>query len=806
MGDQADDVLRSFNMVEEDKKVYKEVKERFDQHFVKRRNTIYERAKFNQRRQEDCESADSFITSLYCLVEHCQYGDLTEEMIRDRIVAGVRDRKLSEKLQLDAELTLEKAMHMVRQTEVVRQQQDVVRGVASTEAKVEAVKSTSFRRRGYGRSTEMSQRTTRSLRPTEDICSRCGRKPSHSKFSCPAKNAKCHKCNRVGHYQTMCRSKVSVGTVDESSEEESFLGAVHSTTSNQAKPWAVTLKMNGSPIEFKIDTGADVTVIPTDLYVPSLDGVLLKPKKVLSGPNKVPLAVQGSYVASLQSTNLQAQEEVFVVDGLSKPLVGKPAILSLKLLSTLYTDSVELSIQDHYPELFRGLGKFSGRYTIKLKKGAIPFALSTSRRIAVPLLPKVRDELDRMEKIGVISKITDPTDWCSGMVVVPKPNGKVRICVDLTKLNKSVCREKLILPSVEDTLARLGDAKWFSKLDANSGFWQVELDPKSSKLTTFITPFGRYCFNRLPFGITSAPEHFQRKFSEILSGLDGVVFMMDDILIFGKSKHDHDKSLKLVLEVLKKHNVTLNKEKCKFSQCRVKFLGQIVDESGIRPDPEKVRAVNDLPSPTDVSELRRFLGMVNHLSKFAPHLSDKTKPLRHLLSTKSHWIWESPQQQAFEIVKKEICSERVLACYHLEWETVVSADESSYGLGAVLRQKQKKGEWRPVSFISRSLTTTEQRYAQIEKEALGMTWACERFQNYLLGRTFHIETDHKPLVPLMSSKNLEDLPLRVQRFRMRLMRFDFSISHVPGKNLVMADTLSRSPILNSPLDRRQHKV
>ena len=122
MGDQADDVLRSFNMVEEDKKVYKEVKERFEKHFVKRRNTIYERAKFNQRRQEDCESADSFITSLYCLVEHCQYGDLTEEMIRDRIVAGIRDRKLSEKLQLDAELTLEKAMLMVRQTEVVRQQ------------------------------------------------------------------------------------------------------------------------------------------------------------------------------------------------------------------------------------------------------------------------------------------------------------------------------------------------------------------------------------------------------------------------------------------------------------------------------------------------------------------------------------------------------------------------------------------------------------------------------------------------------------------------------------------------------------
>ena len=145
-----------------------------------------------------------------------------------------------------------------------------------------------------------------------------------------------------------------------------------------------------------------------------------------------------------------------------------------------------------------------------------------------------------MEQLGVISKVDEPTDWCAGMVVVPKQDGKVRICMDLTKLNKSVCRERHILPTVDHTLAQLGGAKVFTKLNANSGFWQIERSKKSAFLTTFITPFGRFCFNCLPFGITSAPEYFQKRMSEILSGLEGVVCMVDDVLIHGRTQEEHD--------------------------------------------------------------------------------------------------------------------------------------------------------------------------------------------------------------------------------------------------------------------------
>ena len=217
------------------------------------------------------------------------------------------------------------------------------------------------------------------------------------------------------------------------------------------------------------------------------------------------------------------------------------------------------------------------------------------------------------------------------MVVVPKADSKVRICVDLTRLNESVKRERHPLPAVDQTLAQLAGAKVFTKLDANSGFWQIPLAPASSLLTTFITPFGRYCFHRLPFGISSAPEHFQRRMTEALSGLSGTVCMMDDILVHGRSREEHDERLRQVLQRLSDLGMTLNLEKCKFAQTSVRFLGHVIDGSGIKPDPDKVKAIVQFATPTNVSDIRRFLGMVNQLSKFSPNLANMTQPLRELL-------------------------------------------------------------------------------------------------------------------------------------------------------------------------------
>ena len=278
-----------------------------------------------------------------------------------------------------------------------------------------------------------------------------------------------------------------------------------------------------------------------------------------------------------------------------------------------------------YPDLFKDLGTMTGEYHISLCEGARPFALSTPRRIALPLMLKVKQELESMEKMGVIARVEQPTDWCAGVVIVPKPNGSLQICVDLTKLNENVRRESHILPSVDHVLAQLTGATVFTKLDANTGFWQIKLSEESALYTTFITPFGRFCFRRLPFGITSASEFFQKKMSMILADL---VCMIDDALIYGCNQEEHDQRLRVALDRLHKAGVTLNRDKCEFSKSCVRFLGQQVDSQGIRLDQEKLNTIQQIPQPSNVTELQRFLGMTNHLSKFTLNLADTTKSLR----------------------------------------------------------------------------------------------------------------------------------------------------------------------------------
>ena len=340
-----------------------------------------------------------------------------------------------------------------------------------------------------------------------------------------------------------------------------------------------------------------------------------------------------------------------MIQGLSRPLLGRPAIEALAIVSIVAPVTLN-TVSEKFPQLFEGLGKLKDNYSIKLQSNCQPYALATPRRVAIPLLPKVEAELQRMLQLGVIEKMSQPTPWCSGMVVVPKPNGNVWICVDLSKLNKKVQRERHILPSVEQTLAQIGGAKVFTKLDANSGFWQVELSHDSSLLTTFITPFGRYCFRRLPFGITSAPEYFQRRMCDILSGLKGVVCLIDDVLVYGATQEEHDKNLSAVLNQIQEAGLTLNKEKCEFSTTSIKFLGQVVDANGIKPDPDKITAINNMPQPTNTTELRRFLGMVNQLNKFSPYLSDHMKPLHELLSSCNLWRWDDAQRKPSEKLKQ----------------------------------------------------------------------------------------------------------------------------------------------------------
>ena len=790
MGERAEDILETSSLSADDKLNYDKVVAFFDQYFIGTRNVIYERTKFNTRFQGD-ESVDEFLCDLHTLASHCDYGVLKEELIRDRFVVGLRDQKVADALKMEATLTLEVAVRKAKAKENLERNKSLFE---EKERKILKVKN--------------ERKKPEKVDPTKrEECECCNRKHFEGR-RCPALYMTCFTCGEKGHFAKSKKCpKKAVNVLNEEEddnrdEEEEDFTFIQAVGGKSSQPWRVKIKMGSEQIWFKADTGADVTVLPFS-QLPK--GTTLKPSKSrLFAANSQALDVVGVFSARLQHKGKEIEEEVHVVQGANEPLLSRNASVALNIIRFLEKvdakDEKQNKFVKLYPKLFSGLGLMKGEYDIQMEPDAPPVCINVPRRVPIPLIPKVTEELLRMENMGVIRRVTEPTPWCSGLVVVPKPDGRVRLCVDLTNLNKFVKRENLILPDVEGVLGMIGKNKYFSKLDANCGFWQTALSKESQLLTTFITPIGRFCFQRLPFGISSAPELFQRKMSEILEGIPGVLCFIDDVLCMGETEEEMEQRLKLVLERLEEEGVTLNKDKCEFNKKSIKFLGHLIDSEGIKPDPEKIRAILEMKSPNEFepkdrkSAIRRLEGMLNHIGRFIPHLSEKLKPIRELKKENSAWVWDTPQEEAFQNLKQELKNITELAPYNMSDELIVSTDASSYGLGGVLLTKNKEGQLKPVAFVSKTLNETEMRYAQIEKEAYAICWACERFEKFLLGRRFHIQTDHKPLVPLFSTKSLESMPPRILRFRLRMTRFSYSIEHVPGKDLATADTLSRAPL------------
>lgn len=808
MGDKADDIFESFKLSEKDAKDYDKVTKTFSAHFIPKINVIFERSRFNTRIQEAGETVEEFVTALYQLVANCGYAvygnKLEQELIRDRLVIGLLDKRVNEKLQLEENLTLERAIQVARQSEEIKKQ------CAST------AKSSTVDQVKHSRNNTLHETAANSSGPSTSRdfkCYRCGGKTYHARAECPAMNSKCTACGRKGHWKDVCRSTKSIKAVmrktEESidSESDSEMHYLVNSVEENSNPdtWTRSIRINNKKnVTFKIDTGADVTVLPPHL---ASTYPLKESKAKLFGANKTRLNVLGQFEATLSYKKRSITQSLFVVENLQQPLLGRDAIQSLKIIqlinqAVLKDDMAkDVSAYTEFPGLWKGLGTIPGEYTISLNENSKPFAITAPRKIPIPLRKTVEEELCRMQKDGIIQPIEEPTDWCSPMTCVYKPNGKVRICVDLTMLNKSVKREWHPIPSVEHTLSMLAGAKIFSKLDANSGFWQMPLAKKSRKLTTFITPFGRFAFNRLPFGITSAPEVFSRAMEKILRGLPGVVCHMDDILVFAPTKEEHNKRLRAVLDALQRSGLTLNKEKCIFSTQQVTFLGHQISDNGISIDNERTTAITGMSEPTNVTELQRFLGMINFVGRSIPDRSTICKPLNDLLKKDNAWVWTHAQQAAFDRIKYLVTTSPVLAIFDPDKTTTISSDSSGYGLGACLMQKQTNGENRAVAYISRSLSEAEQRYANIEREALGIIWACSKLSHYILGNPFYIETDHKPLVQIFNSKNIDELSPRLQRFKLAMLRFDYSVFYTPGKQLFTADTLSRSPLKTYGPDR-----
>ena len=381
----------------------------------------------------------------------------------------------------------------------------------------------------------------------------------------------------------------------------------------------------------------------------------------------------------------------------------------------------------------------------------------------------------------------------NSLVVIEKPKSKkLRVCLDPRPLNNAIRREHFQLPTLEDITTRLSGARVFTKLDANHGYWQIPLSEESQLLTTFNSAFGRYCFIRMPFGIKSAQEVFQKRMSQLLGDLPGVETDIDDILVWGTNQEEHDSRLTAVLKRCEEINLTLNKDKCLFGVSEVSYIGHILNATGVQPDPSKVKAITNMPPPYDRKGVERLLGTINYLSKFIPNMSTITQPIRELLKSEIMFEWMEPQERAFCKVKEILSKHSALAYFDVAKPVTISCDASQSGLGAAILQDDK-----PVAFASRALTEAETRYAQIEKELLAVVFAFSRFHQYVYGTEVTVESDHKPLEAI-TKKQLSATPPRLQRMLLQLQKYSFTLKYKPGKEMLLADTLSRAYLEDEP--------
>lgn len=411
--------------------------------------------------------------------------------------------------------------------------------------------------------------------------------------------------------------------------------------------WLTELLINNVCIKFKLDTGADVNVIPErflkKIGVSECD--LNKTSIKLQGYSGSGILVIGKCYLKVQYKQNFYFLKLIIADVDSVAILCKNSCEELKLIKIILSvDCASSGLLHDFKDVFEGVGCLPGEYEIQLKDNAHP-VIHPPRKLPIALREQVKNKLLEMQEQGIIAKVEGPTDWVNSMTVVKKPSGDIRICLDPRDLNNAIRREHFKLPTFEEVTARLSEATIFSTLDAKHSFWQVKL--KETDLCTFNTIYGRFRFLRLPFGICFASEVFHKKLYEHLDDLEGVIQFIDDILVFGPSKEIHDQRLRAVLQRCREINIKLNKQKCEIGLTEIVYLGHKISKKGISPDESHVVAIKNMPIPSNVKDVERFLGLVTYVGSFIPKLSEQTALLRELLKKEIEWHWEERHQNCF---------------------------------------------------------------------------------------------------------------------------------------------------------------
>ncbi|XP_073959776.1 uncharacterized protein [Choristoneura fumiferana] len=736
---------------EETTDVFKTAIEKLDSYFAPKQSKVYERHVFRLIKQEPNEKFDKFLVRLRQQGSKCHFSSLEDTIIDQIVEKGNSDELRRKILQKGDEMTLDKIIVEANALEAVNRQMEdfgnknVSQGINKIDVK-------------QGSKTEIHKKQE---------CTRCGNRfHSASDRNCPAKTKECFKCGSIGHYRNMCRSsrkrKIEddlktnnkkkfkptrrSGKVDQVSEEETNEIDYVFNVNYGAE---IECKVGGVKVNMLIDSGCKENLITEETW-----NILKNNKAQIRNPDKnpkktfvaygskTPLVLKGSFNAEIIAGNNKQESLFYVISGGTRNLLGRNTAVQLGVLR-LGLHVNQIKDEDVFPKLKDVL------IHIPIDESIKPVA-QPYRRIPIPLEKKVQEKLEELVKRDIIEEVNISSKWVSPIVPILKENGDVRLCVDMRRANAAIQRENHPLPTMDKLLPQVRDAKYFSKLDIRDAFHQLELHPESRHITTFITNRGMFRYKRLMFGITCAPEIFQKTIERILVGCDGVINFIDDILIYGRNKEEHDTRLEKVMEVLRNSNVVLRQDKCIIGVQKVHFLGHELSETGIKPLQKYISAIQDFRPPNTVAELQSFMGLVNYVGKWIPDLATVTEPMKELLRNRPgknsdiQKDWGLNQQTAFNKLKMALANIPTLGYYDASKKTIVIADASPVGLGAVLVQVHNN-EPRIIAFGSKTLTSCERRYCQTEKEALALVWAVEHFHMFLYGKEFDLITDHKPL-------------------------------------------------------------
>ncbi len=671
------DGLMLYDRLPAPKTLYEDAIAWFTEHFSGRTSVLLKRKQFYEAHQGHQESISNFAVRLRRLTHECEFANDATTLMRDIFVVGIYDDRLGERLLAEdaSKLTFDMALAKAEAFERARQEQGVV-------ARSSEVNSITHSR---GRVTKDDSRDRRAtdagrggLKQSQATCYRCGSfAHKANEASCPARNKTCRRCSKVGHYEACCRmtsrtsgGKHNVNCVQQATDCDLF--ACYSVSNvNEPENSFVNLDdlsreilINGTCKVFAlIDSGASLNILPhglvPDLHLEPSDAkvfawggfpievlgvaevdVAYKEKRVKAKFHVVAVERVGSKVRSLMTFDLcrklglllELAELCSIHESLARPATPPERIAK------------------EFSDLFTGTGLLSTgvEYSISIDKQASPFS-QPARRVPPAIMPKVKTALEHMVDEGVIRPIDEPTPFCSPMVVAYRKNGDVRIVTDLRKLNQCVQREEFQIPTIDELAFKARGAKVFSQCDLKSGFWQIPVAKQSQKFLAFSTPFSRFCYQKLPMGLSASPEVFSRILHKVLEGLDKVLIYVDDIVIATETIEEHTTALRNVLQRLRQAGLKLNEGKCSFFASEIKFMGHIWDAEGVRSCPEKIRALQQMPPPVDRQSLRSFLGLAGYVGqRHVPHYGSLVKPLWEMLQKNMHFEWTENRLRTYE--------------------------------------------------------------------------------------------------------------------------------------------------------------